>query len=234
MATGEEIVQIAETRVGEQYILGAKVPKDNPNWKGPWDCAEFASWCVFQASKKLYGCDNDAGNPSTADAYTGYWARDADSSGSRISIAEAARTPGAMVLRIAQGKLTGHIVISDGKGGTIEAHSSAKGVIKSTLSNRRWDTGVLVPWIAYDQKSPAPLMPPSIPVYRVTSPLMHGDKIKKLQESLEKQGYDPGGCDGIYGSQTAAAVHAFQLAKGLVPDGEVGPATAGALGVELT
>jgi N-acetyl-anhydromuramyl-L-alanine amidase AmpD len=138
-----------------------------------------------------------------------------------------------MVLRIAQGKLTGHIVISDGKGGTIEAHSSADGVIKSTLSNRRWDTGILIPWIVYDQKSPAPVTPPSTKVYRVTSPLMHGDKIKELQNALEKQGYDPGGLDGVYGPQTAAAVHAFQLAKGLVPDGEVGPATAGALGVSI-
>jgi len=233
MSTGKEIVQIAETRLGEKYILGAKVPKNNPNWKGPWDCAEFASWCVFQASNQLYGCDNDSASPTAADAYTGYWARDVESLGSKISISEAARTPGAMVLRIPQGNLTGHIVISDGKGGTIEAHSSKDGVIRSTLSNRRWDTGVLVPWIIYNQETPAPVNPPGFKVYRVTSPYMHGEKTQEIQHALEAHGFNPGNIDGIYGPLTAAAVHAFQLAKGLLPDGEVGPVTAAELGLAL-
>jgi N-acetylmuramoyl-L-alanine amidase len=233
MSTGDDVVQVAATRVGEQYILGAKVPKNNPDWKGPWDCAEFASWCVFQVSRKLYACDKDVGNPAVADAYTGYWARDAESRGAKISIDEASRTPGALVLRIPQGKLTGHIVISDGQGGTIEAHSSVDGVIKSTLSNRRWDTGVLVPWITYSQNKPSPVVPPTSTVYRVTSPLMRGETVKRIQKALETQGFNPGTVDGGFGPQTAAAVHAFQLSMGLVPDGEVGPFTAGALGVVL-
>lgn len=233
MSTGNEILQVAASRIGEQYILGAMVPKNNPNWKGPWDCAEFASWCLFQASQQLYGCDNNSGNPATADAYTGYWSRDAESLGSKINIDDAARTPGAMVLRIPQGKLTGHIVISDGSGGTIEAHSSAEGVIKSTLNNRRWDTGILVPWITYNQGNPSPVTSPTLEVYRITTPFMHGDKVKEIQMALQSSGLNVGGIDGIYGPQTVAAVHAFQLAKGLVPDGEVGPVTASALGISI-
>src|ERR1700753_3029020 len=120
---GDRIVALALTHVGEKYILGAKVAKDNANWKGPWDCAEFASWLLYQVTNKLYGCNRDVGDPSTADAYTGYWKRDAETLGTLISIDEAAATPGAAILRFPQVNASGHIVISDGKGGTVEAHS---------------------------------------------------------------------------------------------------------------
>jgi len=40
---GKDIVEIARKHIGERYILGAAVPKDNPVWKGPWDCAEFTT-----------------------------------------------------------------------------------------------------------------------------------------------------------------------------------------------
>ena len=89
MATGKEIVNLALKHVGEQYVLGAVVPKDDPAWDGPWDCAEFVSWCVYQTAKVLYGCANDRGEPATADAYTGFWGRDARSIGREISLAEA-------------------------------------------------------------------------------------------------------------------------------------------------
>ena len=92
--TGSAILQIALQHVGEKYVLGIQVPKDNPNWKGPWDCAEFVSWSVFQAASVLYGCDKDSGVPASADAYTGYWERDSLSLGRIISLDEAARTPG--------------------------------------------------------------------------------------------------------------------------------------------
>src|SRR5439155_19058624 len=56
LASGEDIVERAREHVGEKYILGVLAPKDNSNWTGPWDCAEFASWLVFQVAAKLYGC----------------------------------------------------------------------------------------------------------------------------------------------------------------------------------
>ena len=49
-ATGSDLVRTASTRVGDTYHLGANVPKDNPDWKGPWDCAELVSWAVFQSA----------------------------------------------------------------------------------------------------------------------------------------------------------------------------------------
>ena len=231
---GLEILNKAEQHVGEKYFFGVSVPKNNPNWHGPWDCAEFASWCVFQASNILYGCDNDRGDPSVADAYTGYWKRDVETLGQIITVQQAAATPGALVLRFPQPNGTGHIVFSDGRGGTVEAHSTNSGVIRSQLANRRWDAGILVPGITYsgpDLNLSEPAPPPSI--IRLTSPNTLGLQIREIQRALDQAGFNPGDIDGVFGPHTAAAVAAFQLSKGLLPDGEVGPQTAAALGVPL-
>ena len=136
IATGRGVLQLAKGHVGERYVLGVLAPKDNNTWKGPWDCSEFASWLIFQTARVLYGCDRDFGAPGTAKAFTGYWERDAGMFGEIISVDEAARTPGAAVLRVPQPGATGHIVISDGFGRTVEAHSSKDGVIESTLLPR--------------------------------------------------------------------------------------------------
>lgn len=231
MATGKEIVKLALEHVGEEYVLGILVPKDNAAWDGPWDCAEFVSWCVYQTAKVLYGCDHDQGNPATADAYTGFWGRDARTIGRQISVAEAARLAGAAVLRL--GPKMGHIVISDGQGGTVEAASTNTGVICHTLSNRRWDMGILIPGITYEENNGHPAPTPPGVIYRLTSPFMQGGKIAEIQEKLQLKGFGLMSQDGIYGPKTLAAVLDFQRANGLVPDGEVGGQTAKALGVTL-
>lgn len=233
MAKGEKILEIGARHLGEEYILGTLVPKDNKNWRGPWDCAEFLSWCVFQAAGILYGCDDNSKPPASADAYTRYWQRDARKLGRKISIELAAQTSGAAVLRNPAPGLTGHIVISDGKGGTVEAHSHARGVIRSKLQGRRWDTGILVPGIEYTQRAEPVVVPPPTLVFRLTTPLMSGKKVREIQSRLKEEGFNPGKLDGKYGPQTVAAVNAFQVTKGLVPDGEVGPEVAAALGIEL-
>ncbi len=63
--------------------------------------------------------------------------------------------------------------------------------------------------------------------------MMRGDKIREIQQALEAAGFDPGQLAGIFGPRTHAAVSAFQLSRGLLPHGEVGPKTAAALGVPL-
>jgi hypothetical protein len=83
---GEKVLQIATLRIGDEYLLGVMVPKDNSNWSGPWDCAEFVSWRLYQAANILYGCNNNETSPSSADAYTGYWQRDAKRLGQRIVV----------------------------------------------------------------------------------------------------------------------------------------------------
>lgn len=230
MATGDQVLALAAPHVGERYVLGARVPKDNPGWTGPWDCAEFASWCLFQASAKLFGCDQNT-RPATADAYTGYWQRDALAAGCTVPVAVARATPGAFLLRYPAAGLIGHVAISDGQGGTVEAHSTATGVIRGQADGRRWDVGVLPPMLRYAEPTLLlPTVPPGL-VLRLKQPNMKGALVTRLQQALAARGFSPGDIDGAYGPHTAAAVHAFQLTQGLLADGEAGDKTLQALGL---
>jgi len=234
VSKGKELLRLARLHIGEKYVLGALAPKNNRHWEGPWDCAEFVSWMVYQAAGVLYGCDSNAGDPAKADAWTGYWARDAKKLGDRITVEQAARTPGAAVLRAPAAQAIGHIVLSDGEGGTVEAHSTKRGVIAGTLAGRRWDMGILVPGIQYSESSaPVVVALPEVVIYRLKKPRMTGGEVRALQHKLKAAGFNPGPIDGEFGPMTQAAVVAFQLSRGLVADGEVGPRTAKDLGLKL-
>jgi N-acetylmuramoyl-L-alanine amidase len=232
--SGDRLVQLGRKHIGERYVLGSLAPKNNAQWKGPWDCAEFASWLVFQAAGVLYGCEVDSGNPANADAYTGHWRRDAERLGVKISIEQAMRTPGAAVLRCPQTGANGHIAISDGRGGTVEAHSTKAGVIASTISGRRWDMGILVADIEYSERAAGGnVEEPKVVLYRLTEPHMSGPAVREIQRALKEKGFATGRIDGDFGPNTHAAVVSFQASRGLLIDGEVGATTARALGVTL-
>ena len=176
----------------------------------------------------------DSGDPASADAYTGYWARDAEGLGARISVEQAMRTPGAAVLRSPQPGAVGHIATSDGRGGTVEAHSTKVGVIASRIAGRRWDMGILVPEIEYAEREPGEGMAaPKVVIYRLADPHITGPTVREIQRKLKEKGFPPGPVDGDFGPTTHAAVVSFQASRGLVIDGEVGPRTARALGVKL-
>jgi hypothetical protein len=231
MSTAAQLLTLAKRHVGEEYRLGALAPKGNPAWIGPWDCAEFTSWCVFQLTGTLFGCRPESGDPDRADAYTGFWAEDARRKRCVISVGEAAATPGAFVLRL-PGSAIGHVAISSGDGTTIEAHSRRTGVMQGRIAGRRWDFGILVPGIGTGPRAaPVPVEAPGI-VLRVKSPWMEGELVRRVQRALAASGFNPGPIDGLYGRQTAAAVRAFQMQKGLAIDGEVGKTTARRLGVD--
>src|SRR5688500_20146825 len=91
-----------------------------------------------------------------------------------------------------QPNLIRHVVFSDGKGGTIEAHSTATGVIRSTLSGRRWDIGVLVPGFEYSQNATPVVSSPPLLVIRLTTPLTPGTIVKDIQRALQAAGSHPG------------------------------------------
>jgi hypothetical protein len=150
-----------------------------------------------------------------------------------ISVEEAAATVGAAVLRFPPAGRMGHIALSDGEGGTVEAHSHARGVTTDVIAGRRWDTGVLVPGLTYSMFEPSPIEAPAKVIYRLRKPLMKGEVVREIQRALKAKGFNPGRIDGEFGPHTAAAIVAFQVFMGLVGDGEVGSMTARKLQVVL-
>lgn len=228
MATGQDAVNFAKKLVGRPYVLGANVQKDNPDYSGAFDCAEFVAFTNYQVFGILYGCDsNSLRNVRTADAYTGYFKRDAEKLGKIITVDEAASIPGAMILRFPAPGAVGHIVFSQGNGNTVEANCTKYGCIESVVRGRRFDIGILLPGVAYHiiEEHYEPINKST--VYKLEVPNMKGDFITKIQSALGIS------ADGIFGIKTNEAIIAYQKKEGLVADGEVMPGgqTARSLGV---
>jgi len=131
MAYGDDLVALARKHIGEEYFFGARARFLDPDFKGPWDCAEFISWVVFRVSGEqvLLGCMPR--DPSRGDAYTGFWVDDARKYGLIISLGTALKTAGALLLRGPTKKRIGHIAFSLGNGrNTVEAYDRKHGVIR--------------------------------------------------------------------------------------------------------
>ena len=58
-----------------------------------------------------------------------------------------------------------------------------------------------------------------------------GEEVRTIQDKLKRWGYYTGNVDGIYGSQTVAAVKKFQQKNGLTVDGIAGTKTLAAMGI---
>lgn len=89
---------------------------------------------------------------------------------------------------------------------------------------------------ALPAKPAAPPAKPAAPPAKPASPVRllkkgsRGPDVKKMQQALIKYSFLPAnGADGIFGKNTLKGVIGFQRAKGLAPDGIVGPATRRAL-----
>lgn len=228
MFEGQDILDIAKPHLGERYVLGCRADMSNPHFKGPWDCAEFASWCAYQAYGILFG------TTSYGDPYSGAWIDQARSRDCTMSVEDAVRTPGAFLLRKPIHTGTGHVAISDGQGGTIEARGSRYGVVEAPVyaPGRIWDLGCYIPGIQYERGPEVAPSAPSGTVLKLDHPFMRGAAIESLQRALRRRQFHPGAVDGVFGPQTANAVSNFQRFKGLSVDGVVGPATAEALGLD--
>jgi len=228
---GSEMVELLQEHKGEVYKLGAIAPKDDFSYIGPWDCAEFASWGAYQATKKLYGCNDNQGDPSNADAWTNFFKRDIeDGTLIKISIDEAKATAGAFLLRYTEGSRIGHIVCSKGDGTTIEAASTKLGVTELSVDGRRWDCGILIPGMIYHDMSGIAVNGETVVnpyaglaalVLRLTDPMMKHPMVAVIGDELKKLGLYTKKVDDIYGEGMFKAVCKLQEHNGLVVDGEV-------------
>ena len=228
MRPASDLVDYARRLIGAKYVLGSSAPLMDPSYRGPFDCAEFVSYCVAQVTGRIWGAGPKNDNP-----YTGYWNaaipdtkallgdRVSNASGSllRMSVDDAIRTPGAILVRAPRPGAMGHIVIVADDGRTVEAYNTAEGVVSKSALGRRWDVGCLVPGLEYVRGRMISSVRPTI--------LRFGSRGVEVGELQKRLGVP---VDCIFGSVTEAAVVAFQKAHGLVVDGEVGPKTREAMG----
>jgi peptidoglycan hydrolase-like protein with peptidoglycan-binding domain len=234
MFKGEDIVAVADDHVGERYVLGSIAPLANPNWKGPWDCAEFASWCAYQAYGVIFAVHPP--DPRNGESYSGWWYDDAIAQKRDLAVAEALGTLGVVLVRRPRTtggrKRIGHVAISLGDNRTIEAKDAANGVaIVDGADQRQWHIGVKLPGVSYARARSHAYSEPS-GLLHLEDPLMRSPSVATLQRALMTKGIDVAGIDGHFGRLTEAAVINFQIQEGLVADGVVGPETAAALGLE--
>lgn len=239
---GMDVIEIGSSRVGQRYVLGARVPLDNPNWRGPWDCAEFTSWCAYQAYELVFGA-NQPRKIAKAEPYSGYWYGEAKKFARVISWQAALDIPGAFLIRAPSAKI-GHVAISMGDGKrTLEARGKAFGVgIFDKAKTRPWSIGALLPGVDYDGTVPPPPpvsgdedeeaqgdLPPGF--LWLKRPNLKGPDVLALQRALLGQDVDPGPLDGEFGPMTSDALISFQAREGLEVDGVLGPFSAAALGL---
>lgn len=234
---GQDVIDVGSRHVGETYVLGARVPLNNPTWRGPWDCAEFASWCAYQCYGVIFG----AGRVSTvarADPYSGYWHAEARQRGTVIPWQDALSIAGAVLIRAPSQGPIGHVAFAVGDGeSTLEARGAAYGVgIFKKAGSRPWSIGCLLPGVDYGKvkaRPAAPMGPASWPadMFWLRRPYMKGAQVVAVQRALAGHRIDPGPIDGEFGPMTSAAVVSFQAAHGLEVDGIVGPQTLKALGL---
>lgn len=117
-----------------------------------------------------------------------------------------------------------HIGTYNGDGTVTEAAGSNAGVIDTKLHGGKWKYWGLGKGIEYD------FIPNQEEGEKEMQTLKKGSKgeaVKELQEKLLARGYklQKYGADGDYGSETVAAVKAFQKDWGLKVDGIAGPET---------
>lgn len=69
------------------------------------------------------------------------------------------------------------------------------------------------------------VVPPTVRLLKLVSPIMRGEDVRKVQTDLVTLGFLKGKADGAFGKQTKAAVVAFQKSIKIAADGIVGSVT---------
>ena len=122
----------------------------------------------------------------------------------------------------------GHIGLYIGDGWVIEASGTINGVIKSKITISKWVEWGELKGVNYENVTQDIITDPE--EHATYGTIRKGDKgpvVKYAQQLLLNRGYalPKYGADGDYGSETVAAVKAFQKDWGLTQDGIIGPRT---------
>lgn len=234
MTLADDVIALAKKHVGEKYVLGARAKFLQPDFSGPWDCAEFVSWVIFQASGEriLLGCSPR--NPEKGDAYTGFWGDDAAAYGLVESVETALKKKGYLLLRRPRRGKIGHIAFSQGDGRkTVEAHSKKLGVIegKADPDSRGWDMGVRLPTPEQWQSILETKSKPQNWSLRATESAEPDPRVPAIVAALRRKKVAVSAKTLAYTDALASRVAKFQHSRGLVVDGVVGPETMRELGV---
>ncbi|PJF34233.1 hypothetical protein D6779_11010 [Candidatus Parcubacteria bacterium] len=173
VATGKDIIDIAERAIGAPYKFGVVVDYYSPDSvNGPFDCAEFVTWAITQAVGHTHGTINvrvGKDGRIIENAWTEAWYDEGvkDHEHYTISTDEqgdehnhllymALLRPGVVLLRrqrtVGLGrrrrKIPGHVALSIGDGkNVIEARRGGVGV-RSAL-NRVWDLTIWLGCVDY-------------------------------------------------------------------------------------
>lgn len=123
----------AQRQTGDRYIFGAETSLDDPD-PDAFDCSELVQWAAAQVGVTV---PDGSGNQKA------FCQRE----GKQISIAAAAKTPGALLFL---GSSVHHVAISTGNGrNTIEARGRAYGVGNCNVLGR-FDFAYLMPGLNYE------------------------------------------------------------------------------------
>jgi cell wall-associated NlpC family hydrolase len=136
VVTGQMVVDKAMVMDGKPYVFGYEIVLTNPNPKSA-DCSELVEWDTYQLLGKSYKLPDGAENQYH---YCKLY-------GTLIPIAQAIKTPGALLFRITSGG--DHVAISRGDGTTIEARSTADGCGVFTAKGRPWTHAAKIPGVRY-------------------------------------------------------------------------------------
>lgn len=250
----EAILALAISQKGKPYGFGSIADPNDPNPK-MFDCASFTRWAANRAGLQ-------PGLP------LGSWLQHkmCIERGTMIPLAQAISTRGALLISTrdangvpcapdqADGRKC-HIAFSLGDGTTIEARSSALGVVSSNTTGRSFTTAALVPGARYGAApgpTPTPVPTPTPAPTPVPAPggshaprpdepylkrpMAGSDAVREMQRLLIQLGMGQlasTGATGNFYSITQEAVRQFQTLVqskydgSMAVDGECGPVTWG-------
>lgn len=137
---------------------------------------------------------------------------------------------GIFLFTMRDGRMT-HTGVSIGNGEEVDARGHAYGVVRRKISETsytHWARLAIDYNAPIEAENPAP--EPMKPTLRTGS---RGKDVRILQENLRQLGFLNDAADGIFGTNTNAAVRSFQKAQGLSVDGVVGAGTWAALGAAM-